>query len=94
MLLTLPLLFAAGFFELAFSAMAQTIVQLRSPQDQRGRIIGLFITASLGLRAFSGVTVGFGATQVGIHNSLALSAAGLLVCIALIGLWYQRANHD
>jgi hypothetical protein len=90
LLLTLPLLFAAGFFELAFSAMAQTIVQLRSPIDQRGRIIGVFITASLGLRAFSGVTVGLGATQVGIHDSLALSAAGLLACIGLIYLWYAK----
>ena len=45
--LTLALLFAAGFFELSFSAMAQTIVQMRSPVDQRGRIMGLFITASL-----------------------------------------------
>jgi MFS family permease len=87
---TLPLLFAAGFFELSFSAMAQTIVQLRSPVDQRGRFIGLFITASLGLRAFSGVTVGLGATLVGIHDSLALSALGLLVCVALIYGWYRR----
>ena len=73
--LTLPLLFAAGFFELSFSAMAQTIVQLRSPVDERGHIIGVFITASLGLRAFSGVTVGSAGTLVGIHDSLALSAA-------------------
>jgi MFS family permease len=89
--LTLALLFAAGFFELSFSAMAQTIVQMRSPVDQRGRIIGLFITASLGLRAFSGVTVGLGGTLVGIHYSLALSAAALLACIGLISGWYARA---
>ena len=80
--LTLALLFAAGFLELSFSAMAQTIVQMRSPEERRGRIIGLFITASLGLRAFSGVTVGLGGTLVGIHGSLALSA---LVLFAVIG---------
>jgi hypothetical protein len=91
MLLTLSLLLAAGFFELSFSAMAQTIVQMRSPEERRGRIIGMFITASLGLRAFSGVTVGLGGTLVGIHYSLALSAAGLLLCIGLIGAWYARA---
>ncbi len=89
--LTLALLFAAGFFELSFSAMAQTIVQMRSPVDQRGRIMGLFITASLGLRAFAGITVGLGGTLVGIHDSLALSAAALLVCIGLISAWYARA---
>jgi len=91
--LTLALLLAAGFFELSFSAMAQTIVQLRSPEDQRGRIIGLFITASLGLRAFSGVTGGLGGTLVGIHYSLALSAAALLACIGLISAWYARATR-
>ena len=89
--LTLPLLFAAGFFELSFSAMAQTIVQLHAPPARRGRIIGLFVTASLGLRAFSGLTVGLGATLVGIHHSLALSAGALLAGILLIAWWYGRA---
>jgi MFS family permease len=89
-LLTLPLLFAAGFFELSFSAMAQTIVQLRAPPAQRGQIIGLFITASLGLRAFSGISVGLGGALVGIHYSLALSAAALLACILAITRWYAR----
>ena len=92
--LTLPLLFLAGFFELSFSAMAQTIVQLRSPVDQRGRVIGLFITASSGLRAFSGITVGLGATLVGIHYSLALSAAGMLACVVVINGWYRRALQN
>ena len=89
---TLPLLFAAGFFELSFSAMAMTIVQLRAPAGQRGRIIGLYITASLGLRAFSGVTVGLGGELLNIHNSLALSAAALLACIGLIVHWHQSAS--
>ncbi len=90
-LVTLPLLFAAGFFELSFSAMAMTIVQLRAPAAQRGHIIGLYITASLGLRAFSGVTVGLGGALLGIHYSLALSAIALLLCIAAIALWNKRA---
>ena len=92
-LLTIPLLFIAGFFELSFSAMAQTIVQLRAPAAQRGQIIGLFITASLGLRAFSGVTVGFGGAFVGIHYSLALSAAALLLCVMAIAWWFAHASR-
>jgi hypothetical protein len=70
--------------------MAQTIVQLRAPAAQRGGIVGLFISASLGLRTFSGVTVGLGGTLVGIHYSLALSAAALLVCVASIARWVGR----
>ena len=56
--LALTLLFTAGFFELSFNAMAQTLVQLNAPADMRGRVIGLFNMASLGLRAFSGISVG------------------------------------
>jgi MFS family permease len=83
-LLALPLLFAAGFTELSFNAMAQTLVQLRSPIEQRGRIIGLFVTASLGLRAVSGITVGLAGAVVGIRTSLAISALLLLVCVLVI----------
>lgn len=76
--LALLLLFAAGFLELAFFAMAQTLVQTHAPPQVRGRVIGLFAMSALGLRAFSGVTVGLGGSVIGIHWSLALSAAALL----------------
>jgi MFS family permease len=72
--LALALLFTAGFFELSFNAMAQTLVQLHAPTDMRGRVIGLFNMASLGLRAFSGVSVGLLGSLIGVHWSLALSA--------------------
>ncbi len=42
----LGFLFAAGFLELAFNAMAQTLVQLNAPPDMRGRVIGLFNMSS------------------------------------------------
>ena len=57
--LALGFLLAAGFLELSFNAMAQSLVQLDAPPDKRGRVIGLFNMASLGLRTFSGISVGF-----------------------------------
>jgi MFS family permease len=85
--LALVLLFIAGFFELAFNAMAQTLVQLNAPTDMRGRVIGLYNMASLGLRAFSGVTVGLIGSLVGVHWSLALSALVVLaIASGLLGL--------
>ena len=77
--LALALLFVAGFLELSFFAMAQTLVQVNAPAQVRGRVIGLFAMAALGARAFSGVTVGLGGSVIGIHLSLALSAALLLI---------------
>lgn len=84
--LALCLLFACGFLELSFYAMAQTLVQLNAPAAIRGRIIGLFSMSALGLRSFSGVSVGLGGSLIGIHFSLALSAA-LLLAIILVMLW-------
>ena len=80
--LALALLFAAGFLELSFFAMAQTLVQLHAPAEMRGRVIGVFIMSAMGLRAFSGVTVGVGGSVIGIHWSLAASAGVLLVLLA------------
>jgi len=75
----LGFLFAAGFLELSFNAMAQSLVQLDAPLDKRGRVIGLFNMASLGLRAFSGVSVGLIGSLIGVHWSLALSAVATMV---------------
>ena len=85
--LALALLFVAGFVELAFSAMAQTLVQLNAPVPIRGRVIGLFSMSSLGLRAFAGVTVGLLGGVIGIHWSLAISAAALLVLAGAMLTW-------
>jgi len=78
----LALLFAAGFFELSFNAMAQALVQIHAPSDMRGRVIGLFYMSSLGLRAFSGVSVGLLGSLIGVHWSLALSALAMLAIAA------------
>jgi MFS family permease len=73
--ISLILLFFAGFLELTYKSMAQTLVQLNAPNDIRGRVIGLFNMSSLGLKSFSGFTVGIGGAIVGIHWSLGISAA-------------------
>jgi hypothetical protein len=44
----------------------------------RGRVIGLYNMSALGLRAFSGVTIGVVGGMIGIHWSLGLSAMALL----------------
>ena len=82
--LSLALLFTAGVLNLTFSSMGQTIVQILSPPHLRGRLIGLFAMASMGLKAFSGVTVGILGGLIGVHWSLAGSALVLLtVTVAL-----------
>lgn len=80
--LAVVVLIFAGAFNIAFSAMAQTLVQLLAPAALRGRIVGFFITASLGLRAGSGVTVGLLGAVIDVRRSLELSA-GIMLLISL-----------
>ena len=82
--LALVLLFVAGFLELAFNTMAMTLVQLNAPTQIRGRVIGLYNMSALGLRAFSGITIGVIGGMIGIHWSLALSALALLAITACL----------
>lgn len=80
------LLFAAGFCELSFSSMAQTLTQLNAPEHMRGPVVGLFNMSSLGLRSAAGITVGLMGGLFGVHRSLAASALAL-ASIVLAGGW-------
>ena len=69
--------------------MAQTLVQLNAHEA-----LGLFNMASLGLRAFSGITVGLIGSVIGVHWSLALSALVLLAVITCLLLWIGLQRSD
>ena len=88
--LSIGLLFIAGTLNLSFYSSAQAIVQLEAPGHLRGRLIGLFSMSAFGLRAFSGVTVGFVGALIGIHWSLAISAMALMaVTLALLAFTFS-----
>jgi MFS family permease len=91
--LAVALMFVAGFLNLAFSAMSQTLVQVHAPAQLRGRLIGLYNTANNGLRAFSGVTVGLLGSLIGVHWSLALSALALLAATLVLWAFSMRADR-
>ncbi len=88
--IAVSLLFVAGFMELAFNSMAQALVQINAPGEIRGRVIGVFSMSAMGLRTFSGLSVGLLGENLGIHNSLALSAAALLT---LYGFLFVTRNR-
>ena len=73
------LLVLAGIFNIAFTSMAQAEVQILAPPGLRGRVVGVFNTSMMGLRAGSGLTVGVLGALIGVELSLALSAAAVVV---------------
>jgi MFS family permease len=86
------LLFLAGMFRIAFSTTAQTIVQLEAPPAIRGRALGLFSTAQMGLQVGSGFTVGVLGAFIGVHWSLGLSALTLAVGTLVLLAYVRRTK--
>jgi MFS family permease len=82
--LAIAFLFVAGFCELSFSSMAQTLVQMNAPDATRGRVLGLYNMAAAGLRTFSGVTVGLVGSIASVHTSLAIAAASFVSVAAIL----------
>ncbi|MDP9829480.1 MFS family permease [Kineosporia succinea] len=83
--LALVMLVVSGVANLVATSTAQTVVQLRAPRAQRGRVLGLYGMSSSGLRLGSGFTVGAAGAVVGVHTSLALSAG--MLCLAALLVW-------
>ena len=92
--LAVTLLVLAGVFNIVFTSMAQTLVQLLAPASLRGTVVGWFNTAMLGLRAGSGVTVGVLGAFVDVHWSLALSALAVAVtAVMLLAVELRAREH-
>ena len=87
--LSILVLAIAGFAELTSNSTAQTIVQLKAPLEARGRVIGLFNMAALGLRFGSGICVGLLGSFIGNHWSLFVACIGFSIYLIFI-----RRLHD
>ena len=73
-------------------SISQTVVQLRAPAADRGRVIGLYGVSANGLRAGSGFTVGLLGAAVGVHWSLGASAVALCVGTLLAAVYALRGS--
>ena len=85
------LMFTAGFVELSFNSMNQALVQLHAPAAIRGRVLGLYGMAQMGLRTFAGVSVGVVGAAIGIHHSLLLAVSLLFTATVFLLLMMRPA---
>jgi MFS family permease len=88
------LLVLAGVFNITFQSMAQTLVQMLAPPAIRGRVVGVFNTAMLGLRTGSGLTVGLLGTVVGVRLSLAVSSFLVVAVSIALALGMRHQHHS
>ena len=85
------LMFIAGFVELSFNSMNQALVQLHAPAPIRGRVLGLYGMAQMGLRTFAGISVGVVGSAIGIHHSLLLAVTLLFTVTIFLLLMIRPA---
>lgn len=91
-LIAVGMLVISGVANLVATSTAQTVVQLRAPAGERGRVLGLYNMSSSGLRLGSGFTVGAAGAVVGVHTSLAVSAATMCVAAVAVGVVSARGR--
>lgn len=80
-------LVVAGIAKIASESTEMSIVQLRAPQGERGRIIGAYAMFAQGIMTFGGLTVGLLGALVGIRGTVLVGGLVLLAGAVLVGLY-------
>jgi MFS family permease len=89
-LLSLPLLFAAGFFMILSTATANSLIQSVVPNGLRGRVMSVYVVMFLGVTPLGSLQAGALAGLVGAR--LALAAGAALMLIILSGSLWRSAR--
>jgi MFS family permease len=85
------LLLGAGVSFTLFTANANALVQLGSPDRLRGRLIGLYLLAFAGVAPIGGLFAGWLAEVGGTSLAFAIAGATSLVAVAVANSWRSRA---
>jgi MFS family permease len=82
--LSLIALVLVGAFMITFLATANTLLQIKVEDGLRGRIMGLFVMALLGMTPIGSLQVGFLAQHLGAPSAIRI---GICICLlSLLGL--------
>ena len=86
------LLFAVGISFTLFTANANALVQLGAPDHLRGRMIGLYLFAFVGLAPVGGLLTGWLADRGGTELAFAVAGVTSLLTIGVASLLRARAQ--
>ena len=82
----------AGFFMILFFATANSVVQMRVPDELRGRVMGIYSLAFLGLTPFGSLLAGALARSTSAAFTVLLGS-GICVAAGLAAMWIMRAGR-
>jgi MFS family permease len=83
----LALLPVMGFAMTSTMAMANTTVQLSTPNEIRGRVLSVYLTVFAGSAPFGALLAGAAANQYGVATSVAIGGAVTLATAAAVAAW-------
>ena len=88
--LSLVLLMPAAFSLMLLGGSANSIVQLVSRDDMRGRVVALYAGAFLGMVPWGSLILGWVAEHFGTSRAVAMG--GCICILAAIFVWYDRKD--
>lgn len=86
-------LLIGGVARITSDATAMSIVQLRAPDDQRGRVIGAYTMFGPGMMTFSGLTVAVLGSLFGLRGSVLFGGIALTVGAIVLGFVILRPGR-
>lgn len=78
---TLPVFFAIGVGTLAFLGATNTLIQVLSPDEVRGRAISVYTMIAIGVVPAGSLIVGGIAAVIGLHAAFAIAGAIGIACV-------------
>jgi MFS family permease len=88
LVIALPVLFAAGVGTLASLGATNTLIQMLSPDDVRGRALSIYTMIAIGVVPLGALVDGAIAAAIGLRPTFALAGA---LCTALfVAIWFLR----
>ncbi|HVA34242.1 MAG TPA: MFS transporter [Candidatus Baltobacteraceae bacterium] len=84
----LPVLFAVGVGTMALLGATNTLIQMLSPDEVRGRALAVYTMIAIGVVPAGSLVDGAIAAVIGLHEMFVLAGA---VCIAVVAaIWFLR----
>ena len=85
-------LLIGGLAKITADSTQMSIVQLRAPDDQRGRVIGAYTMFGPGMMTFSGITVAVLGSLFGLRGSVLFGGIVLTLGAIVVGIFVLRSR--
>ena len=83
-------MFIVGWGLIAMAATTNTIIQVTTPDELRGRVMSVYTTVFAGSSPIGNLATGLIAARVGIATALVVGGLVAIACAVAVALWAWR----